>query len=187
MVKILIGVVVVAIAAVVVFLVIDPSIGITTTNTNNSIVLVDDDSTSIAEGYFSATIEGEVTKPGIYVLEDGAVMDDLINAAGGLTPYGDDLAYYEDAFLSSGSTYYIPPKYDTSDVCQLSEIKKVNINTASLDQLLEIKAFSNSVANALITYRAENGEFKTIEDILNVYGIGNATYRKLRGYIILHE
>lgn len=184
--KVLIGVVVVAVAALVVFMVIDPSIGITTTEPN-SVIIVNDDSLSIAEGYFSATIEGEVTKPGSYVLEDGSTMGDLIECAGGITPYGDDYAYYDDALLTSGMTYYIPSKYDTSDVCQLVEIQKVNINTASLEQLLEVKAFTNSVASSLISYRVENGEFKTLESILDVYGIGNATYRKLRNYIILHQ
>ena len=184
--KVLIGVMVVAVIAITVFLVLDPSIAVTNTNAS-SIVLVDDVSTSLAEGMISATIEGEVTKPGSYVLEEGALMGDLIEAAGGLTPYGDDLAYYEDALLESGKTYYISSKYDTTDVCQLVEVKKVNINTASLDEMLDVKVFTNSVASSIISYRLEHGEFKTIESVMDVYGIANATYRKLRPYIILHQ
>lgn len=184
--KVLIGVVVVTVVALVVFMYIDPNISVTNT-TANSVIVIDNLSESVQEGYFSATIEGEVAKPGSYVLEDGSLMGDLIDAAGGLTPYGDDYAIYEDAEISSGTTYYIPSRYDTSDVCRLVEVEKVNINTASLEEMLSISVFTNSVASSIISYRLENGEFKTLESIMDVYGIGNATYRKLRSYIVLHQ
>ena len=181
--KVLLGVIVVAVSTIVVFMVIDPNISI---NGNDAAALLST-SIEIQDGYFSVTIEGEVSKPGSYVLKDGSLMEDLIDAAGGLSLYGDDLAYFDDADIESGATYYIPSKYDTSNVCELKDISKVNINEASLEELLEISAFTNSVANSVISYRAEHGEYRTLESLLDVYGIGNATYRKLRNYVILHE
>ena len=77
-------------------------------------------------------------------------------------------------------------KYESGNVCSLVELKKVNINTDDTDTLLTVSGFTTSVANSVISYRTEKGQFNTIEDLLDVYGIGNATYRKVRSYVILH-
>ena len=187
MTKTLIGVVVVAIAVIVVFMFIDPNINVSKVDEQSSVIIYDNDtSVSLEDGYFSATIEGDVAKPGSYVLQDGATMGDLIEAAGGTTEYADDLAYYVDAELSSGKTYFIASKYDTSNVCTLTELAKVNVNTDSADTLVASKYFTTSVANSIVSHRTEKGEFKTIEALLDVYGIGNATYKKVRNYVTLH-
>ena len=160
---------------------IDPNIGIEEIgNTSTS------DSSLVQDGYFSATVEGDVAKPGSYVLKDGSTMGDLIEAAGGTTEYADDNAYYIDAELQSGKTYFIASKYDTSNVCSLTEIAKVNINSDSADTLVASKYFTSSVANSIVSYRTEKGGFKTLEALLDVYGIGNATYKKVRNYVTLH-
>ncbi len=189
MIKTLIGVVVVAIAVIVVFMFIDPSIAISSNSTVTSIIVNNDNTTSLSldEGYFTATVEGDVAKPGSYVLAEGATMGDLIESAGGITDYADELAFYLDADVESGKTYFIASKYDTSNVCTLTELTKININTDSADALVESKHFTSSVANSIVSYRTENGEFRTIEQLLDVYGIGNATYRKVRNYVILHS
>ncbi|MCR4880036.1 MAG: helix-hairpin-helix domain-containing protein [Bacilli bacterium] len=187
MVKTLIGVIVVAIAVIVVFMFIDPSIAVQTTSIATS-VIVNDNTTSLSleDGYFSATVEGDVSKPGSYVLEEGATMGDLIEKAGGVTEYADEFAYYLDAEVQSGQTYFIASKYDTSNVCTLTDLTKVNINTDDAETLIASKLFTTSVANSIVSHRLEHGEFRTIEDLLDVYGIGNATYRKVRNYVTLH-
>ena len=187
MVKTLIGVVVVAIAVIVVFMFIDPNLNVgNSTNATSLVVVSDNTITSIADGYFTATVEGDVSKPGSYVLKDGSMMSDLIEAAGGVTEYADDKAYYLDAEIKSGQTYYIASKYDTSNVCTLTELAKVNINTDNADTLVASKYFTQTVANSIISHRIENGEFKTIEALLDVHGIGNATYKKVRNFVTLH-
>lgn len=182
--KTLIGVIVVAVGVIVTFMFIDPNIAIK--STDNSTVNVTDIA-SVEEGYIGVTIEGEVAKPGNYVLEEGAMIGDLIEMAGGETENADELAYIETAPLKGGVTYYIASKYDTSDVCKLTDITKVNINTATAEEMQEISVFSKSISSSIVSYRTENGKYNTIEDILEVYGIGNATYRKLRNYITLRD
>ena len=152
-----------------------------THQTNSNTVLVDE------ENRFSFTIEGEVSKPGTYVLEEVTTMGQLIDSAGGLTSNGDELSFFEDVTLTSGQTYYIAGKYDASDICSNAPIQKVNINSDNADELMSINGISSSIASAIVSYRVENGTFRTLEDLLNVYGIGNATYRKVRGYVILHN
>ena len=187
--KVIIGVIVVAIVAITVFMVIDPNINLVrttdTANTTSLDIMNQDDSLSTAN--FVVSIEGEVNKEGSYGFSSLPTMEELIEAAGGLTTGADDRCYFDNAELENGKTYYIASKYESGNICSLVELKKVNINTDDADTLLTISGFTTSVANSVVSYRSENGQFNTIEELLEVYGIGNATYRKVRNYVILHE
>lgn len=175
MIKILIGVVLVTIAVIATFLVLDPNIGIQSAGNVTEVA-----------NTFSVVVEGEVYKTGTYTLNEGALMSDLIEAAGGTTNNADERAYYETAVLTSGMTYYIASKYDATDLCNASEIDKVNVNSDDATTLASISGITSTIANSIVTYRSENGLFSTLEDLLQVYGIGNATYRKIRNYVVLH-
>lgn len=59
----------------------------------------------------------------------------------------------------------------------------ININTATKEELLTISGIGESKADAIINYRKETGEFKTIEDIKNVSGIGDSLFEKIKDYI----
>ena len=59
----------------------------------------------------------------------------------------------------------------------------VNINTASVEELMGVRAINESLAAAIVEDRAENGRFSSVEDVLRVKGIGPATYEKLRAYL----
>ena len=63
------------------------------------------------------------------------------------------------------------------------ENKLVNINTASKEELLTITGIGDSKAEAIISYREENGDFKAIEDIKNVSGIGDSLFEKIKEFI----
>lgn len=175
--KILIGVVVAVFVVIVAFMVIDPNIG----------TIHDGISDSASLNTFALTIEGEIQRAGTYVLSQGATMGDLIISAGGQTSNTDELAYFDTAELKSGMTYYIAPKYDLTDVCNNVEIKKVNINKDTQEKMMGINGITASIANSIVSYRSSNGQFFTLESLMDVYGIGNATYKKVRNYITLHE
>lgn len=180
MIKIMIGVVIVAFIVIIGFMVIDPDLNQSQTISGS----VTEVSTQAGSKY---TIEGEVYKAGTYVLKDGVTMGDLIEAAGGTTANADDLAYFSTASLKAGSSYYIASKFDETDICSKSEISKVNINEDGAETLMSVNGITTSIASSIVSYRTENGIFNTIEDLLNVYGIGNATYHKVRNYVILHS
>ena len=181
MLKILIGVTIVAFIVIIGFLVIDPDLNPATTVNSNNITEVS------TQGGSKYTIEGEVYKAGTYVLKDGITMHDLLEAAGGTTANADELAFYDTAKLKAGTTYYIASKFDETDICSKSEISKVNINQDDAQTLMNVTGITTSIASSIVSYRTENGIFNTIEDLLNVYGIGNATYHKIRNYVILHQ
>lgn len=61
--------------------------------------------------------------------------------------------------------------------------KTININTATLEELMSINGLGEAKAKAIIKYREENGYFKIIDDLLNVFGIGEALLEKIKEYI----
>lgn len=175
--KVIIGVVIAAAVLIIGFMMIDPKIN--NNQTQNTGQLTNESGSSF-------TVEGEVNKPGTYVLSDGITMADLINAGGGTTSNADELAYFETAQLTAGNTYYIASKYDATDICNNAPIVKVNINADPADTLTKVNGITSSIASSIVSYRTSNGVFQTVEQLMEVYGIGNATYRKIRNYVTLH-
>ena len=65
------------------------------------------------------------------------------------------------------------------------ENKKININTASLEELITLNGLGESKAKSIIEYRNSNGEFKNVEELKNVDGIGDALFDKIKDKIIV--
>ena len=178
--KIIIGVIIAAAVVIIGFMIIDPKVNKNTVNPTTT------DVTNNSNSGNSFTIEGEVNKPGTYSLGENVTIGDLIKASGGVTGNADDLAYFEDSTITAGNTYYIASKYDQTDICSSSAISKVNINSDDSEKLQSINGITASIASSIVSYRTSNGVFRTIEQLMEVYGIGNATYRKVRNFVTLH-
>ena len=134
----------------------------------------------------SLTIEGEVVMPGKYKVDNDAILEDLITAARGLLESADEDAINLSARLDGHDSYYIPAKSEYSNNCEItSEVQKVNINEATLDQLMTISGIKETLASRIIEYREQNGPFLLIEDLMNVSGIGKVTYQSIRDYVTL--
>src|SRR5215813_1907945 len=61
-----------------------------------------------------------------------------------------------------------------------SQTEKVNINTAGVDELIALPGIGKAYAERILEYRQKNGPFKKVEDILNVRGIGEKTFERIR-------
>lgn len=72
---------------------------------------------------------------------------------------------------------------DNNEKEQINNNSKVSINTATLEELQTLIGIGKSKAEAIIEYRTKNGLFKTIEDIKNVSGIGDAAFEKIKDSI----
>ncbi len=158
------------------FLFLDPSINVQ--NPQNNTAMVQD-------GSIQVSIRGEILNPGEYIIEDGATLGDLIELAGGVTEKADSQAFLLSCPLAHGKSYYIAPKVESTDVCEPVVIVKVNINTADQEELMSVQGIGSTIARAIIDYREMNGPFQCLEDLMNVSGIGNATFERIKNYISL--
>jgi len=101
---------------------------------------------------------------------------------------------YIDSCTNVGSSVITPDDSTSSDDIIVSddnvenaEIKdtKVSINNASKEELMTLNGIGESKAISIIKYREENGSFKSLEELKNVSGIGDAAYEKIKDYIKL--
>lgn len=176
MAKIFIAVLVVTVAMIVVFQFIDPNV--TTSVVSSSTTVLNSNSISVS-------ISGEITRSGTYILDLNTTLADLIEVASGVTSNADELAYDTSYILSDGLSFYIAPKYDNSDVCSLEPIIKVNINKDDSTSLQKVSGIGSAIASAIVSHREANGEFGRIEELKDVSGIGNATFEKIKNYVVL--
>ena len=138
-------------------------------------------------------IIGEVANEGIIKIKKDSRLVDGIEKAGGTTDEADlykvNLAYQ----VKDGQKIYIPnindkeiQEYITEEpgdsiIIEGKENKsKVNINTATQTELETLSGIGPSTALKIINYRKENGEFKQIEDIKNIPGIGEAKFENIK-------
>ena len=138
------------------------------------------------ESGITVTVQGEVIRPGTFVLGKGATMYDLIMAASGTTSNADVLSFNTDYVAPAKGSYYIAPLYDNSSTCSAAPITKVNINKAEAEELQAVAGFTKTVATAIVSYRVSKN-FEAIEEIKNVSGIGAATYLSCRDKITLRD
>lgn len=138
-------------------------------------------------------IKGEVKKPDIYWLKEDSIIEDLINIAGGVTEEGDLSKINRAEKLNNHEVVVIPNINDEenegetiiSSTINNNKDNKININTANSAELDSLSGIGPSKAEAIIKYREENGNFKTIEEIKNVTGIGEGLFEKFKENITI--
>ncbi|TDB50844.1 MULTISPECIES: helix-hairpin-helix domain-containing protein [Bacillaceae] len=137
-------------------------------------------------------VKGEVQKPGIYKLEEGLRVQDAIERASGVTKEADMNHVNLATKVADEMVIYIPaigeePVVPMSTVGSMDQNKSaVNLNTATLEELQTLNGIGPSKAQAILTYREENGPFKTLEDILQVAGIGEKSLEKIKTEISIN-
>lgn len=169
-------------------------------NNIETISIEDMEEKEIIEENIIVHISGEVVNNGIIEIEKNARIADVIDKAGGTTKEADlskvNLAYK----ISDGQKIYIPNINQGEDrnkaikdeyiidgagdniiiEGKTTDNVKVNVNTATQTELETLSGVGPSTALKIINYRKENGEFKKIEDLKNVPGIGNAKFDNIK-------
>ena len=143
-----------------------------------------------------ADICGAVQTPGVYELEEGARIFQLIEKAGGLRQDADLASVNQAERVTDGMKVRIYTKEEAASLPQQisessaasdapAQTAKININSADLPQLIQLSGIGESRAADIIAYRTEHGRFLTIEEIMNVSGIKESTFRKIKDQIVV--
>ncbi|HZQ86044.1 MAG TPA: helix-hairpin-helix domain-containing protein [Acidimicrobiales bacterium] len=131
---------------------------------------------------------GAVVSPGLYKLPAGARVADVLNAAGGPTPDADVDQLNLALKVSDGDRVYVPRRGEApppsagvgSGAGGASADAPVNLNSATLEQLDALPGVGPATAQAILDYRKQHGRFRSVDDLLEVGGIGPSKLEKLR-------
>lgn len=159
-------------------------------------------------------IKGEVNKPGMYMIESGKRVYDVIILAGGLSKNASTRSINLSKTVTDEMVIIVHSKNEIDNWLEVKEkqieiacncneesydVKNdgcidnqssnnstlVSINTATIETLLTLPGIGEAKAKNIINYRNEIGTFTAIEDILNVSGIGESIFAQIKDYITL--
>ena len=160
-------------------------------------------------GTIAVYLCGQVCNPGVYILEEGSRLYQAVEMAGGLTSQAQAEAVNLARVLSDSEQIYIPDISETivPSVAENLQAKNlgnetvpiangsneldssdqsgtvININHATVSELMQLPGIGQVKAEAIIAYRNSNGLFSSIEEIKNVPGIKEAAFEKIKGMI----
>lgn len=137
---------------------------------------------------------GYVKNPDVYELEEGARMFQAVELAGGPLADGDTSYLDMAGVLSDGERVYVPSyeevqenpaQYSVGNASSSTDsvYGLININKATKEQLMTLPGIGEAKADAIIQYREQSGGFSTIEDIMNISGIKEAAFSKIKSLI----
>ena len=151
----------------------------------------------ISENLVFVYVCGAVANPGVYEVEAGSRVFQAVELAGGLLEDASPEHVNQAMAVTDGQQIYIPSRSEIQDkedslykddsllgmnqgVNESGSSGKVNINTADKTELMTIPGVGESRAQDIMNYRQEHGGFSSIEEIMNVPGIKEATFEKIK-------
>ena len=147
---------------------------------------------SIPEEKYYVDIKGYVKKPGVYEVSKTSIVNDCLKLAGGLLKNADTTTINLSKPVSAAMVIYVPNNAaipdnsnTSSDTSSATTNLKINLNTASKEELTKLSGIGEAKAQDIIDYRNTNGSFKTIEEIKNISGIGDALFAKIKDNITI--
>ncbi len=142
-------------------------------------------------------IGGEVQNPGTYILLPGSRVENAVETAGGLLPSADRDLVNMAALLSDGEKITIPAVGEQTvsnpdgsvtasekSAAAVNDLH-INLNTATLEELMLLPGIGETRALAIIEYRNIHGGFRSIDEIQEVQGIGEEIFGRIKNFIAL--
>ena len=139
-------------------------------------------------------IAGSVNNPGLYELPQGSRVSDAVTAAGGMSKDANTSSVNLARQLTDGEQIIVGSTEDTqtasengsshsSNSSEGANQGKININTASAEELMSLDGVGEATADKIIAYRQEHGSFSSIEEIKEVSGIGEKKFEAMKDAI----
>lgn len=135
-------------------------------------------------------VTGAVQTPGVYEIPAGSRVFEAVQKAGGMTGEAAPDSINQAVEVHDGDMIVLPTQEEwnrTGESSRVEEVPdtvlsdgRVNINTATAEQLCTIPGIGETRAQSIITYREQNGLFTTIEEIKNVSGIKEGLFQKIK-------
>ena len=126
---------------------------------------------------------GAVEKSGVYELHEGARAYEAIAMAGGMTEEADPYAINQAEVLKDGQQLTVFCRAENNAASVNGEPGKININTATVDELMTLPGIGEARAKDIITFREQNGPFEAVEDLMKISGIKTALFGKIENQI----
>ncbi len=159
----------------------------------------DGQSDSEAEIQIVVHIVGAVNKPGVYVLPIGSRVADVIKMAGGYTEEASTSWLNQARMPEDGEQIYVPTQKEVEQWLESGETDfptesrnsdgdakqdtKVNINKATVEELMNLPGIGESKARSIVDFREQNGKFASIEELMMVPGIKEGIYNQIKDFI----
>ena len=162
--------------------------GVSFSNISNEINNKDEKAEDKHDEKIFVDVKGAVKHPGVFETTKDKRVKDLIEEAGGLLDDADTSTLNLSQKVKDQMVIYVlkhgeKPKQMSDGGSSSSNTDVININTANKEQLMKISGVGKTKAEAIISYREKNGDFKKKEDITKVRGIGKATFEKIKDKI----
>ncbi len=140
------------------------------------------------DGSIFVYVCGSVDSPGVYELPEGSRVFEALSLAGGTLEEAELSSINQAEACYDGEKIYVPAvgeagvDGDTEEASDVSD-GRININTADSSELQKLKGIGESRAEDIISYREKNGKFLEIEGIMEVPGIKQGTFDKIKDQI----
>ena len=138
--------------------------------------------TTVSTAKIFVHIAGKVRKPGIYQLDSGARVYDLVLLAGGFSAKANQASVNLARVLTDGEQVIIT---DRNSLAQGSQSNLISLNQASSSALEDLPGVGPALAARIVDWREANGGFKSKEDLLNVAGIGDKLFASVKELVTL--
>lgn len=136
----------------------------------------------IEKSYIYVYVCGAVHSEGVYQLPIGSRVYEAIESAGGFKEDAAKATVNQAKVLADEECVYVPTVGEQVENIHEND-GKVNINSATKEELMNLPGIGESRADSIIKYREKNGDFQTIEDIMQVSGIKEALFEQIKDLI----
>ena len=145
------------------------------------------------EGNVYVYVCGAVNAPGVYELKEGARVFEAIQLAGGLTEAAAADAVNQARIVTDGEQIRVPTVEEAQsrgagvagEVTEGTENNKININTAGKEELMMLTGIGEAKAESIMDYREKNGSFTSIEELMQIEGIKEGVFNKIKDDITI--